>query len=322
MYRISVIVPTYRRFALLTNTLKTLCNQAVNDNYEIIIVDNYGSKKLSKYIEFLKKSTCLAIRYIFEHRTGLHFARHTGLKTAQGNIVAFVDDDVLCPVGWLAAMLEPYKDPQVACVGGKIKAKWDSAPPNWIASFFGGWFSILDLGDSTLELKQGEYVYGCNMSLRRDILFKSGGFNPDGYGNPNLIWFRGDGECGLIDKIQALGFKVIYEPRAWLYHYIPESRMTEEYLYRRAFTDGISKSYKQFRLYPTHRLGLIYRITKDAMHWIYWRVKSSVGHSQYDWSIRKRMVVQEYRAKIIHGLMLIFRQELRAHVCKASYLDE
>ena len=43
------------------------------------------------------------------------------------------------------------------------------------------------------------------MAVRRTVVFGVGGFNPDGLGDRRLIWIRGDGECGLQEKIYKSG---------------------------------------------------------------------------------------------------------------------
>jgi glucosyl-dolichyl phosphate glucuronosyltransferase len=322
MYKATIVVPTYRRSGFLKDTVRSLCAQCLCDPFEIVVVDNSPEEELREYMTSLSTNEGPEVRYVAESRTGLHYARHSGVRVAQGEIVVFVDDDVLCPKGWLEAMLAPYRDPKVAVVGGKTMPKWETEPPAWISSFVGGWFSILDLGDIRVDLCKDEYVYGCNMAVRREVIFEVGGFNPDGYGDRRLIWNRGDGECGLIDKIRFHGYKVVYEPHAWLYHRLPASRATEQYLYQRAFTDGISFSYASFRLHPTNWLGLLPRIAGDALRWFYWWIRASVPKGSYKWKVRKRMVAQEYWARTQHEIRLMCSSSLRTHVCRDSYLDE
>ena len=120
------------------------------------------------------------------------------------------------------------------------------APP-WVAQFDIAYLSLLDFGDQTRELRFPECVWGCNMAVRREVLYSVGGFNPDGFGDRRLIWLRGDGECGLQEKISNRELRIIYEPRAWVYHRIPASRVTPQYFYRRLFDDGIMHSYIRIR---------------------------------------------------------------------------
>lgn len=54
---------------------------------------------------------------------GVAFARNEGVRRAAGLIIAFVDDDVLPSVDWLARLVEPFADPAVYAVAGMVRAQ-------------------------------------------------------------------------------------------------------------------------------------------------------------------------------------------------------
>jgi cellulose synthase/poly-beta-1,6-N-acetylglucosamine synthase-like glycosyltransferase len=244
----SVIVPTYSRPVYLRDTVISLLQQKFpSEQYEIIVVDNKPSAGVHQIVQELEEEWQRTIRYVEERKKGLFNARHTGAKAARAEILVYVDDDIIAPSGWLSAILEPFKHPHVALISGKVVPKWEVQPPGWLMQFPSSYLSLLDLGDETQELKWPKGVYGCNMAVRRSTLYEVGGFNPDFMGDRLLIGLVGDGETGLHKKICEAGYKVLYTPRAWLYHRIPPERLKMRAFYNRGLLVGLNWSYTHIR---------------------------------------------------------------------------
>ena len=259
MIEISVIISTKNRALYLENAVESIISQGLKtDLYEIIVVDNGSSDNTKKVVETLNKKFGERIRYLYATIPGLHVARHAGAKIAIGKILTFTDDDIIAAKGWLEGILKSFCDSNVALVGGKVLPKWEGEVPQWINAFkkkieFGwtiGYLSLLDFGNAPKEIP-GKFVFGCNFSIRKGVLLECGGFHPDGMPE-ELIQYRGDGETALAKAVQARGYKIMYEPKAAIYHRIPPERLTTEYFCHRAFSQGVSESYTEIR----HQHGL------------------------------------------------------------------
>jgi len=104
MYKISVIIPTYNRFAFLKNALESVKNQTYK-NIEIIIVNDCSDQK--EYYEYQFKD-CMIIhldknsKKRFGHASPGGYQRSMGMKIASGDYIAFLDDDDF----WLPTKLE------------------------------------------------------------------------------------------------------------------------------------------------------------------------------------------------------------------------
>jgi glycosyltransferase involved in cell wall biosynthesis len=107
--KISVVVPTYERPALLARCLKALAGQDFykKDFEVIVVIDGFDSnteqvirKSLSKGLEFS------SIR-LFENK-GPAAARNRGWLRAKGELVAFTDDDCIPSSNWLSTMWNAY----------------------------------------------------------------------------------------------------------------------------------------------------------------------------------------------------------------------
>ncbi len=319
----SVIVPTYGgRPIYLNDALRSVQGQRIAENeYEIIVIDNSPTGEVIKTINNdVKQNAFCPVRYVREPRAGLHNARHAGAREARGEILVYIDDDVIVDQDWLKALLNPFENPQVGCAGGKAVPMWEATLPDWYQQFDAGYLSLLDLGEETQELKWPACVWGCNMAVRKSVLFSVGGFNPDGLGDKRRIWLRGDGECGLQEKIYKSGLRVMYEPKAWLYHRIPASRLTQEYFYWRLFTQGIQESYERVRKIQGKRLLTLRLLTHSTFCFLKaaHKYQSSVRHAQN--RVRLRAEAWSWYGRGQHQLRTALSRSLRRHVLQESYM--
>jgi hypothetical protein len=219
-------------------------------------------------------------------------------------------------------MIEPFNDPVVACAGGKVLPQWEGKVPSWFSQFKPAHLSILDLGDETKEINYGG-LWGCNMAVRRSYFFAVGGSNPEIIGGKaSNIWWMGSGECGLEEKLYELGFKLIYEPRAWLYHRIPESRLKPEYFYWRLFMQGVDDSYTYIRdLRMKNKKPLYARIVKEILLNAYRCVRTYIKSLiQKEQKIRLKADALYWYARGQHHLRTLVSKKMRRHVFQDSYL--
>ena len=96
---VSVIVPTYNRADLISETIESILNQTYK-NFELIIVDDGSTDNTEEVIRKFKDSR---IKYIkTDNWGGPARPRNTGIKKAKGEYIAFCDDDDI----WLPKKLE------------------------------------------------------------------------------------------------------------------------------------------------------------------------------------------------------------------------
>jgi glycosyltransferase involved in cell wall biosynthesis len=89
---VSVVIPTYNRAALVTETVQSILSQTYS-NFEIIIVDDGSTDDTEKIVNDLNNSQ---IRYFkIPHTGSFGTVRNVGLKNARGEYIAFVDSDDL-----------------------------------------------------------------------------------------------------------------------------------------------------------------------------------------------------------------------------------
>lgn len=252
---ISVIVPTLNRASSLEITLKSICEQTLSsDRYEVIVVDN-GSTDDTKVVTRQFSRLYSNVRYVLEPKIGLLHSRHRGVReSGSSNILVFIDDDITVERDYLYNIFNTFKDhDDVALVGGKASPLFEIAPPYWIKAFevtrgennMFCFLGLIDLGNSAHYIS-GDKVYGCNFSIKKEVLLQCGGFNPDGV-PPDMLKYRGDGEIALGRKVEKSGYKVFYNPSILVRHRIPASRLAIEYFIKRAYMEGVSWSFENVR---------------------------------------------------------------------------
>ena len=260
---ISVIIPTYNRSALLSQTVETfLAQDYPAEKWELLLVDNASTDDTWSVITKLA-SRDDRIRGLKESRKGAHFARNSGAVAARGGILYFTDDDMLAEPNLLSAIIEGFEaDPKVASVTGKVLPRWDTEPPVWVLEHCrNALLSLNDLGESLIVSDDDPGVFSCHQAVKRDAFMSAGGFNPD----TNAGAFTGDNETGLNIKIKQLGFRFAYVGSAVTHHMIPASRMTQSYLNSRMADQGFCDSYTDYRAVHPGKARLARRIVAHSV---------------------------------------------------------
>lgn len=137
--RASVVVPTYRRPALLDRCLAALVAQDLDPDtcpYEIIVVDDAGCDETRRQVECwaARAPAPVPLHYLLtKERHGPAAARNLGWQAARGEIIAFTDDDCIPAPDWLRAGLAAFVDgpEQVAGASGRVVVPLPSAPTDY-----------------------------------------------------------------------------------------------------------------------------------------------------------------------------------------------
>lgn len=242
--KISIIIPTYNRCNSLKRILLSLKTISTPKNrWEIVVVDNNSTDDTSSVVNDFKKSNNINITYVFEKRLSFTVARQTGANHAKGEILVFTDDDVTVENNWLDSIVQTFEtDNIIGVVGGPIKPVFESRPPQWVLRMNGIWLSLFDLGNTQKEI---EGIPGPNFAIRKSILTKVKGFPPDtigveAEGKPGVVEkiYVGPGDWGLCKKVKKAGYKILYQPKAIVYHHIPPVRLSGKWWQSRFFGEG------------------------------------------------------------------------------------
>jgi glycosyltransferase involved in cell wall biosynthesis len=200
---VSVVVPTRGRAAYLEVTLESLCHQRSRTVHEIIVVDDGSTDPTPEVAERF------GVR-LSRHgeRRSLNAARNSGLREARADLIAFVDDDVLVPPGWLDALVEgARRHPEAEAFGGPIRARFEGHAPRGCGREDPP-ITTLDLGEEDVEAPM---VWGANFAVRRSAVERIGEFDE------SLDRAHGDEEDWLL-RLRRAGGRIVYLAAAGLDH--------------------------------------------------------------------------------------------------------
>lgn len=97
MKSVSVIIATYNSAAYLKEAVDSVLNQTYQD-LEVVIVDDGSTDKTRSLVEGLQSQHPRRIQYIYQENQGPAPARNAGMRSAQGQYIAFLDaDDIWLP---------------------------------------------------------------------------------------------------------------------------------------------------------------------------------------------------------------------------------
>jgi len=117
-FNVSVVIATRNRAESLRDTLASLTRQSRRPD-EVVVVDNASSDHTRDIA--LKFADSLNLKYVYEAKRGIPYARNAGIQNAGGDIIAFIDDDCVADENWLKNLEIPFvKDPHIGVVGGEI----------------------------------------------------------------------------------------------------------------------------------------------------------------------------------------------------------
>jgi glycosyltransferase involved in cell wall biosynthesis len=206
MPEISVVIATKDRSAALGRALGSLAAQRAAPCFEVVVVDNGSRDATAELTRERARESPYALHYRFVAEPNRGAARNAGIALATGRIVAFIDDDVVLPSGFLAAHAAAHaRAAGPAAVSGPIlNVPSDAARPR-----------------PSLANYSGAFFCTCNVSTPRAALVAAGTFDErfDLYG-----WE--DTELGL--RLRRGGVRRMFAWPAYLYHIKPPRLETLE----------------------------------------------------------------------------------------------
>jgi GT2 family glycosyltransferase len=219
----SIIIPVFNKAELTRNCLQTLRETLVGAGTgEVIVIDNASSDETPEMLVEFPWATVIRN----ENNLGFSGANNQGARIAKGKFLVLLNNDTQGFPGWLAAMLEVAREPEVGVVGARLLF-----PDNTIqhagvivaGNLFGrSAFSPFHCSyrvpaddPRVTERREYQIVTGACMVTPRELYEELGGLDE--------IYWNGYEDVDYCLKVRSRGLKVIYEPRAKLYHFESQS---------------------------------------------------------------------------------------------------
>jgi succinoglycan biosynthesis protein ExoM len=132
---ISVCVCSYKRPELLKRMLACLDGQDTDGRftYSIVVADNDRLKSSQSVVLEFSAASTVPIKYCVEPRQNISRARNKAVENADGDFIAFIDDDEFPVKNWLLTLFDTCNRYGVDGVLGPVRRLFDEPPPKWLA---------------------------------------------------------------------------------------------------------------------------------------------------------------------------------------------
>lgn len=227
--QITVCVCTYRRPAFLQRLLEKLNEQVTSEafTFSIAVCDNDAAQSAAPIVSAFREKSALEISYACEPRQNIALARNKVLELAQGDFVAFIDDDEFPAADWLQQLHAASQRYDAAGILGPVRPHFEEPPPRWVLR---GQFCERPEHPTGRVMRWDECRTG-NVLFRRAII--AGAREPFasrfGTGGEDMDFFR---------RMDAEGRNFVWCAEAVAYEWVPANRLTRRYMLKRALLRG------------------------------------------------------------------------------------
>lgn len=212
--KISVIIPTYMRDANLHGTLIMLFGQTRKAD-EIIVIDQTPDGAHDKSTEdFLKEcAEKKMIKIVRKSKPCLTTARNVGIGNSSGDVLLFVDDDVIIGHDFVESHLACYSDQKVMVVTGQARPGSEKGLPVAPKHVEMTTIGFLSSSNSYIgSIENFNRVSGGNFSFRRSVYERIGGFDE------NLSGATHGEDIEFALRCMKNNIPIRYDSRPWIYH--------------------------------------------------------------------------------------------------------
>jgi GT2 family glycosyltransferase len=188
--------------------------------FEILVVDNAPTDERNQDVA----GGIPGVRYVREPLPGLDFARNRAITEARGELIAFVDDDVVVDEWWLEGLYGALEDnPDASGVTGLVLPYALETPAQILFESRGGFgrgfepirYGQVLPGNPLYPCGAGIFGAGANMAFRREVLTSLGGFDEALDTGASL---PGGGDLDIFYRLIRAGHTLVYEPRFAAFH--------------------------------------------------------------------------------------------------------
>ena len=214
---ISVVIPTYNNLSLLLECLDSVHKlDYPREQLEVIVVDNASTDRTPETVA-VRFPTVRVIQ--LDTNTGFAPACDRGAEEAEGDYVAFLNNDAVVAPNWLTALLDALKagEDGTVCAASRILSRdgEDTEYSGASSNLFGagrpesvsGW---PDLPTAPTTGTPILFASGGAMLIHRESFLEVGGFDPS--------YFAYFEDLDLGWRLWVLGYRVVYAPNAVVRH--------------------------------------------------------------------------------------------------------
>src|SRR5437870_10029918 len=225
---ISVCICTYKRPRSLKRLLEELGGQDTNGlfTYSIVVADNDHLQSAKTVVRDFAAASSIPNKYCVEPLQNIALTRNNAIENANGDFVAFIDDDEFPTRRWLLTLFKACNEFGVDGVLGPVKRHFDEEPPKWVVK--GKFYERPTYTTGfVIDWRKGR----TNNVLLKKRIFAAGAqpFRPEFRTGEDQDFFR-----RMIEK----GHVFIWCNEAVAYEAVPPIRWKRMFMLRRALLSG------------------------------------------------------------------------------------
>jgi glucosyl-dolichyl phosphate glucuronosyltransferase len=293
----SIILPSRNGADTLPMTLAALADvEKPHANVEIILVDNRSTDSTPTLMhEFAMDHEA---QFIQELKPGKSHALNTGISSASGELLVFMDDDVIVSKKWLKAFCRAADSQvDVGVFAGQVRPSWQSEPPDWLKNL-----SEIGMacGCTSVETPAGPItpsgVKGANVAVRKSTL---GSLRFDtqvsNYGASSVS--VGGEDTRLMQTLEGRGNQISYVMDALVQHLISENEMTISAVFKRyarigrsgAAISGVDTSslLRSLAKIPCFATMAVAHLIFDQTSAAKWMTKAATSFGELDYALHR-----------------------------------
>jgi len=296
----SVVVCTRNRGGALEPALASLVAQEAPFEWEVLVVDNRSSDDTAEVARAFARRHRERVRVEVEPDLGLSAARNAGVRLARGSWIAFLDDDAEAEPGWLAAYEDAWSGADVLSAGGPVEPLFDGPLPEWLGERYLPYLSVWDRGPEAHDLLYNELPRGANMAYRRAAFERVGEFDPRLGRRGRSLRSCEEIELGL--RLERIGGRCRYVPRARVRHHVAVERLTPGWMRARFAAQGFSEAILDWKHGGWRRLRRGLSERRRGMAWVVAEEGASSLRAGFE-----RAATTSYRRGALYALVAIRR---------------
>ncbi len=216
--KISIIIPAYRDNSIAL-TVESILHQT-HTAWELIAVgqEPESSNRSSRVKSIINNAAAVddRVRYVHLSEFGATRALNAGIRHADGEIIAIIDDDCEARTDWLATIAQYFTEkPEIGLVGGSLIKPSQKEQRFGVCPSLEVQEIVYDPVACDGNAPEGWDWYSCNVALRREVVEQVGPF--DEYLGPGADFPAAD-DMDYKLRLEALGIKMASTPNLVVYH--------------------------------------------------------------------------------------------------------
>ncbi|WP_226573161.1 glycosyltransferase family 2 protein [Acuticoccus sediminis] len=257
--RLTIFIPTRNRPEPLARALASLARLTVPPDCEIdvLVADNAAEPNAAPVVD--AAALPFSYRTVHAGTPGVASVRNFGIAAAEGELIAFLDDDCEAEPGWIAARVATLRATGADAAFGPRLAKIDGPATPDAALIASTYARDLDLPDGTDVTDRNAYLPlpGSVFVAARCLTDRPGPFDLrlDSIGAEDVLLFR---------QLQLEGRRFVWSPGGRVTEYIPVSRANARFVMTRRYVAGQHRCMVPMMLVPPRRGEMLEHMAKGA----------------------------------------------------------